>query len=313
MQDNLSIPFHITCIDKLYSTKVELVWFGITTDSFILASHNNVDYFKIYCNSTVYTLTLKPNESLYLLSNKYHIVKIILTKGEAAVAGNINSLITSDYSSPDIDISKKSFNNVFSSLFYIGANNCSLVDASNLLLPAKKIPYGCYQLMFKNCFRLKYPPKILPAKTVSAMAYSQMFYNCVSLVSIPDILGKKFKYDACSKMFYGCINLTFISNFAKDINCVDSYAFHLCFDKCKNIKQFPKRFTIKKIIAKYAFCNNMFSVDLPLDYLLSLNLDIAKSPSLRGQYYCLSNKLNYESFKGKISVFNFNWIFNFAV
>ena len=331
----LDIPFHITCIDKELTTTVKIFWRynSLSQPLYMLISYDNVSYFRID-NSNVssdnsFSYKLKYGESIYLKTDSVkeaqctdrtfqgRIANITILNGKAAIAGNINSLITSDYSNPDLDLDKARFVNLFSGLFKVSErfenakHLASLVDASELLLPAKSIPNGCYKLMFMNNTKLKYPPKILPAQYVPITAYEDMFNGCSSLVSIPTILGTEFNMDACSGMFIDCTELKDISNFVQEIDSITAYSFYKMFYKCDNLEKFPKKLYVKKQIHKYGMLvsgmnssfMHMFSVDLPLDYLLSLNLNGKICHKL------FSTMLLPESFQGKISLFKYYGLF----
>ena len=99
--------------------------------------------------------------------------------GKIAASGNLNTLLKADGSVLDLSIDSSSFNNLF---MYCHA----LVDASELLLPATTLSYGCYNMMFYGCSSLTQAPK-LPATTLAEDCYCFMFYNCTSLTKAPEL------------------------------------------------------------------------------------------------------------------------------
>ena len=87
-------------------------------------------------------------------------------------------------------------------LFY---GTTTLVDASNLMLPATTLYTSSYNGMFRGCTNLVNGPKLLPALDVPADAYSSMFEGCVNLVEGPEILATTASGNtALNRMF--CMN-----------------------------------------------------------------------------------------------------------
>jgi len=90
----------------------------------------------------------------------------------------------------------------FCGLFY---GTETLIDASNLILPALTCTASCYNGMFRGCTNLVYGPKLLPALNVPTDGYSSMFEGCTSLVEAPEILATTVSGNtALNKMF--CMN-----------------------------------------------------------------------------------------------------------
>ena len=87
-------------------------------------------------------------------------------------------------------------------LFY---GTTTLIDASNLILPASTCTISCYNGMFRGCTNLVYGPKVLPALNVPKDGYSSMFEGCTSLIEAPEILATTVSGDtALNRMF--CMN-----------------------------------------------------------------------------------------------------------
>ena len=59
-------------------------------------------------------------------------------------------------------------------------DNCKIVDASKLILPATMLAFNCYGNMFESCDFLTSAPE-LPAATLVDYCYYNMFYGCTSL------------------------------------------------------------------------------------------------------------------------------------
>ena len=85
------------------------------------------------------------------------------------VKGNIMSLLYGDNFEGQIDLSSKNY--TFYRLFY----NCkTIVDVSELILPATTLASYCYQNMFYGCKSLTTAPE-LPATTLANSCYYSMF------------------------------------------------------------------------------------------------------------------------------------------
>ena len=94
---------------------------------------------------------------------------------EVKVYGNIMSLLDETGFATKTDLQ----NYAFFGLFH---GNSTLIDASELLLPAATLTPGCYQQMFQGCTALTKAPK-LPATWLESYCYYAMFYGCESLTS----------------------------------------------------------------------------------------------------------------------------------
>ena len=95
--------------------------------------------------------------------------------GNIKVYGNIMSLLYDDNFVGQTSLPQEQY--VFYGLF----NGCTtLVDASNLVLPATTLASRCYSTMFYGCISLVTAPT-LPAATLAQNCYQEMFYGCTSL------------------------------------------------------------------------------------------------------------------------------------
>lgn len=117
------------------------------------------------------------------------------------VYGNIMSLTNGDnFASNSSFQANSTF--VFCGLFY---GTTTLVDASDLILPATTLVNSCYNGMFRGCSNLVNGPKLLPALNVPLDGYSSMFEGCVSLVEGPEISATTVSGNtALNRMF--CMN-----------------------------------------------------------------------------------------------------------
>jgi hypothetical protein len=90
---------------------------------------------------------------------------------------------------------------------YDEENECKVVNARNLSLPATTLAAGCYSYMFNGCTSLTSAPQ-LPATTLAAGCYSYMFNGCTSLTLAPKLPATTLAEYCYSNMFRGCTNLT---------------------------------------------------------------------------------------------------------
>ena len=111
-------------------------------------------------------------------------------------------------------------------------SECSIVDASNLKLPAMTLAPNCYESMFYNCTNLIAAPTLpatilvegcylgmfmgcsslttapaLPATTLAVSCYEAMFSECTSLVTTPELPVTLLSRWCYKDMFYGCSSL----------------------------------------------------------------------------------------------------------
>lgn len=124
---------------------------------------------------------------------------------------------------------------------------CSIVDASNLELPATTLKEHCYEYMFRDCEYLTAAPTLpattlakycysmmfdgtsitvapeLPATTLEQGCYFSMFQSCTALTTPPLLPAPVLAPICYLSMFYGCTSLTHLVCLATDIsatNCV---------------------------------------------------------------------------------------------
>lgn len=83
-----------------------------------------------------------------------------------------------------------------------------IIDAKNLVLPAKTLTIECYRCMFQNNTSLQIAPKVLPATTLKENCYVSMFEGCESLIATPELPATVLKDGCYNSMFKGCTSLT---------------------------------------------------------------------------------------------------------
>ena len=124
---------------------------------------------------------------------------------QTKVYGNIMSLLDETGFATKTELpNAENAQYVFYGLF---AGNTTLIDASELLLPATQLQESCYQQMFESCNNLTKAPK-LPATTLAPYCYNAMFFNCTSLTKAPKLPATTLAKQCYYAMFIGCKSLT---------------------------------------------------------------------------------------------------------
>lgn len=101
----------------------------------------------------------------------------------------------------------------------------SVVDASNLILPATTLREASYRNMFNSCEFLTKAPE-LPATTLADSCYYNMFSNCESLTTAPELPATTLDDSCYHGMFSGCTSLNYVTCLATDIsasNCTNNW------------------------------------------------------------------------------------------
>ena len=127
-------------------------------------------------------------------------VKISGGTAEVKVYGNIMSLLDEEGFATKTDLPNYAFFGLF-------MKNTTLIDASELLLPAATVAVSCYQQMFEGCTSLTKAPK-LPATTLESYCYYSMFQFCTSLTTAPELPAEWLDMMCYAQMFSGCTSLT---------------------------------------------------------------------------------------------------------
>ena len=119
---------------------------------------------------------------------------------QTKVYGNIMSLLDEERFATKTDLQNYAFFGLFK-------GNATLIDASELLLPAATLTPSCYQQMFQGCTALTKAPK-LPATTLETFCYYSMFQGCTSLTTAPELPATWLGMMCYAQMFSGCTSLT---------------------------------------------------------------------------------------------------------
>ena len=143
--------------------------------------------------------------------------------------GNIMSLLFGDNTSEITDLT--GYNYAFYKLFN---NNTTLIDASELSLPATTLTLNCYGYMFQNCTSLTATPSILPATTPASSCYSYMFSGCTGLTTAPSVLPATTLASSCySYMFNNCKKLTTAPDLPA--TTLTKNCYYTMFGNCSNL------------------------------------------------------------------------------
>jgi len=125
---------------------------------------------------------------------------------EFNIQGNVMSLLYGDDFKGETTIEEDyAFCHLFSD--YDEENECLVVNATNLLLPATTLTEGCYKNMFRHCTSLTTTPE-LPATTLAESCYASMFEGCTSLTTAPELPATTLADYCYQEMFNGCTSLT---------------------------------------------------------------------------------------------------------
>ena len=112
---------------------------------------------------------------------------------------------------------------------YLFADNSTLTDASELLLPAMQLQEGCYQQMFFECNALTAAPA-LPATQLAMSCYRQMFEGCTALTAAPVLPAAKLVRYCYIMMFNYCLKLATVTCLATSgINQDNSTSYWLSY------------------------------------------------------------------------------------
>ena len=129
------------------------------------------------------------------------------TTAQFRIKGNIMSLIDStNFSGLTTLQSAFTFALIFG-CFEEPSGYRTVIDASNLVLPATTLADYCYASMFQGCTNLTTAPE-LPATTLAQSCYQNMFGGCTSLTTAPELPATTLADNCYQGMFYGCTNLT---------------------------------------------------------------------------------------------------------
>ena len=147
------------------------------------------------------------------------------------VEGNAMSLLYGDNFSGQTSLNGKNY--AFRRLF----NNCRVVYASDLVLPATTLASNCYNGMFSGCTSLTVAPE-LPATTLASVCYSNMFSGCTQLKIAPQLPATTLETNCYYGMFNGCTSLTTAPELPA--TTLASGCYQYMFSGCTQLKIAPQ-------------------------------------------------------------------------
>ena len=123
--------------------------------------------------------------------------------------------------------------------YHFFENNTTLIDASNLILPATMLAEACYSHIFCGCTNLVTAPK-LPATTLAYYCYNEMFRDCTSLTTAPELPATILAINCYSGMFYNCTSL--ITAPELPATSLVSACYNSMFRNCTNLNYIKAMF-----------------------------------------------------------------------
>lgn len=178
-------------------------------------------------------LIIPANTKIYLRANTIneHQWSFSVTKNNSEnvrfnVGGNIMSLVYSKNFVKNTEFPAQDYS--FGWFF----TETSVVDASELVLPANYLTVECYAGMFSDCTSLVSAPE-LPATELANGCYRQMFADCTSLTSAPELPATTLSENCYYSMFKDCTSLTITPNLLAQR--LADYCCMYMFDGCTSL------------------------------------------------------------------------------
>lgn len=182
------------------------------------------------------TMTITPGSKVYLRANANAWGGGNRILGVSKVGGNIMSLFYgSDFTGNETTYKAADAAN---SLFCAtSGDNTTLLDASELLLPAVILTSNCHQNMFYRCINLVYGPKRIDAKVCGSNCNLQMFRRCYSLVIAPELPATTLAGYCYTSMFQECSMLTVAP--VLPATTPAAYCYDSMFRDCTSLQKAP--------------------------------------------------------------------------
>ena len=155
-----------------------------------------------------------------------------------------------------------------------------LIDASELILPARMVDKNCYLQMFNGCTSLVNAPRILPATLLGEYCYSDMFAGCTSLVSAPKLPAMNLADNCYSSMFNGCTSL--VNAPELPATTLVTYCYYSMFQGCSSLVKAPD--LLAPVLEDSCYYNMFFSCTR-LNYLKCMATSCNNNTSVN---FCLS-------------------------
>ena len=202
--------------------------------------------------------------------------------------GNCMSLLFGDNAVNNNSLSGKSY------AFYELFRGCTtIIQVSELFLPATTLDKGCYRHMFNGCTSLTTAPE-LPATTLADSCYEYMFYNCTSLTTAPELPATKLYVYCYQHMFNGCTSLTTAPELPA--TTLANYCYRYMFQNCTSLTTAPELPATTLADNCYRY---MFHGCKKLNYIKMLATNISASMCLD---YWVSNVSSTGTFVKKLAM-----------
>ena len=149
--------------------------------------------------------------------------------------------------------------------YLFGNENCKIISAINLKLPATTLSQGCYKNMFNRCTSLVSAPTELPATTLAAQCYFGMFSGCTALTTAPKLPATTMASNCYNGMFHDCTALATAP--ALPATTLVESCYYGMFQGCTSLTIAPELPAITLISYCY---NQMFKDCTNLNYIKAM-------------------------------------------
>ena len=149
-----------------------------------------------------------------------------------SVKGNVMSLLFGDDGKNNFSLA--GYDYAFCKLFN---GQQTVIDASNLILPASILSYNCYSHMFQDTYITKTPR--LPAKKLYENCYAYMFYKCTKLTTITNLDSTTLAKYCYTYMFSECTSLVKSVDILPATTLAQS-CYQSMFQGCTSLTTAPK-------------------------------------------------------------------------
>lgn len=167
-------------------------------------------------------------------ANNNYGVGTFSSTGRFDVEGNAMSLLFGDDFIGKVSLSGKS--GALGTLF----EGCTtIVDASNMKLPATTTVANCYLRMFLNCSSLVSPPSLPATALVGAQCYYEMFRGCTALTVAPQLPATTLTSYCYYQMFMSCSSLVQVQEELPATTLQTQCYYHM-YDGCSALLVAPK-------------------------------------------------------------------------
>ena len=169
------------------------------------------------------------SDKAYYFNSTGTIESVIRNLPATRIYGNLNSMYAGDNFVDDI--------RMYSYAYQYWFGGTSIVNVSNLVLPARRLAPSCYYGMFSNCKYLKKTPE-LTATRLADSCYHSMFVYCTSLTETSKLPATTVDYSSYEEMFRGCTAL--VNAPELPATTVDDRGYYLMFRDCTSLTKAPE-------------------------------------------------------------------------